>query len=105
MIDTEPTTSDSKADGSTPAPQPRTSLVSSRRLAQLFPPATTSEPSGPLPWLRRLEIWFRVRLRLLWARAHFRARGLLALRPTLVQWRMRLRLALLRWKHRHRLRR
>lgn len=90
-----------------PAVPIRTALVSTRRLAQLFP--TPGLDATGLPEATRLGrggIALRRLLRLTWARLRFRLwrHGPLPGLVLLAESRMRVRLALLKIRHRKRLR-
>lgn len=95
-----------RASEPNPAPVPvRTALLSTRRLASLFPEPTLDSDGRPESSdLDRAVASLRRRARLLWARAVFRLGWIEAARRGLVQLRMRLRLALLRLRHARRLR-
>lgn len=87
--------------GTSPAPAVRTALVSTRRLARLFPsPALDASGRPTTTRIGRLSARARHGLRLLWVRAQFHFHWAWPDRRSLVQFRMRLRLAMLRLRHR-----
>jgi hypothetical protein len=95
------------ASEQTPVPPPvvRTALLSTRRLAALFPePALDSDGRPESSGLDRASAALRRRARLLWTRALFRLGRVVPTRQGLVQLRMKLRLTLLRLRHARRLR-
>ena len=106
MTRVEPIAAEPSCEIASPTPTAvRTALLSTRRLAALFPepaldPAGQSTSTRFDRWSARL----RHGLRLSRARVLFRLRWVHPARQALVSLRLRLRLALLRWRHRRKLR-
>ncbi len=105
MIHVEPIAAEpTREPAAPPVPAVRTALLSTRRLAALFPEPAL-DPAGH-PTSTRLDRWsarLRHGLRLSWARFLFRLRWVHPTRQALVSLRLRLRLAFVRLRHRRKL--
>lgn len=107
MTRIEPSTAEPACEPEAPtAPAVRTALLSTRRLATLFPEPAL-DPSGQPTTTRldRASARFRHAWRLTWARLLFRLRWVEPTKQALVRLRLRIRLALLRIRHRRKLKR